>query len=440
MWAPWCWPPSCLRTDRQNAGWNVNRIMRRAIEFLGWVTLLLVMGGCGMSRYDFEPNRVYLRSQENITRAELSPVQQQDIQDILEFWFGTPDEPRIPSLVDVPMDDLLDLDLLHAAAGPVGSEEDGTNFGVYRRNCAVCHGITGDGIGPAGAFLNPYARDFRRGLFKYTSTLGPMTPPSDRDLRLLLERGMPGTSMPSYRLLADRDLDALVQYVKYLAIRGSVERALIVESVDELIDAEDRLVDVAFDQDSPERIAQALAELTPLISFVARPWLEAANRVVEVPPRPADWDSSEAIDRGRALFVGQVANCATCHGNDGRGDVETVDYDDWTKEYFDPQNPRRVREYLALGALKPREIVTRNLRWGIFQGGSEPEDLYQRIYHGIPGTPMPAAPMKDADAPATDLRLTSDDLWDLVAYVLFLSKSGDAVVDGSGASESLSGE
>lgn len=406
--------------------------MRRSIE-VGVGLALLVVSGCGMSRYEFEPNRVYLRTQENITRVELSPVQRQDIQDILAFWFGTPDEPRIPLLVDVSMDELLDMELLLAAAGPVGSEEDGTNFGVYRRNCAVCHGITGDGIGPAGAFLNPYARDFRRGLFKYTSTLGPMTPPTDQDLRLLLERGMPGTSMPSYRLLADRDLDALVQYVKYLAIRGSVERALIVESVDQLIDAEDRLVDVDFERDSPERIAAALDELSPLSSFVARPWQEAPGRVVEVPPRPADWDSPDAIARGRELFVGQVANCATCHGDDGRGDVETVDYDDWTKEYFDPQNPRRVREYLALGALKPREMVTRNLQWGMFQGGSEPEDVYQRIFHGIPGTPMPAAPLKDADAPATDLRLTSDDLWDLVAYVLFLSQSGGAVADGSEA-------
>ncbi len=414
--------------------------MRKATEFGVGLTLLLVAGGCGMSRYEFEPNRVYLRAQENITRVELSPVQRQDIQDILAFWFGTPDEPRFPALADVPMDEILDLELLQAAAGPVGSEEDGTNFGVYRRNCAVCHGITGDGIGPAGAFLNPYARDFRRGLFKYTSTLGPMTPPTDQDLRLLLERGMPGTSMPSYQLLADRDLDALVQYVKYLAIRGSVERALIVESVDHLRDADDRLVDVDFDRDSPERIAAALAELTPLISFLARPWLDAPSRVVEVPPRPEGWDSSEAVARGRELFAGQVANCATCHGDDGRGDVDTVDYDDWTKEYFDPQNPRRVHEYLALGALKPREMVTRNLQWGIFRGGSEPEDVYQRIFHGIPGTPMPAAPIKDADAPATDLRLTTDDLWDLVAYVLFLSSSGDLVANGSVASSNVSGQ
>jgi hypothetical protein len=34
---------------------------------------------------------------------------------------------------------------------------------------------------------------------------------------------------------------------------------------------------------------------------------------------------------------------------------------------------------------------------------------------------MPAAPMQAAGARAGDLRLSSDDLWDLAAYVLSLS-------------------
>jgi mono/diheme cytochrome c family protein len=393
--------------------------------YLAWLAAIGSAAGCGMSQHDFRPNRVYLKMQEDATRVTLSPRQRQDIAEILEVWFGTPDEPRVPELDDVPLDRLLDPDRLRAAAGPVGSEEDGTNFGVYRRHCSICHGITGDGVGPAGAFLNPYARDFRRGLFKVKTTLGPMTPPTDEDLRSLLVRGMPGTSMPSFRLLADEDLDALVEYVKYLTIRGMVERALIVESVDELYEPEDRLVEVSFDRDSPEQVRAALSELKPLVSFVARPWLDLAERVEQVPERPADWDSPEAIRRGRELYMGEVANCAKCHGDDGRGDVDTVDYDDWTKEYFDPQNPSRVRDFLALGALKPREIVARNLRWGVFQGGNRPEDIYQRIYHGIPGTPMPAAPMKPAEARAGDIRLSSEDLWDLVAYVLSLSGSLD---------------
>jgi mono/diheme cytochrome c family protein len=408
---------------------EANGAMRWSWKF-GYPAGLLVIfsiAGCGMSQPAFQPNRVYLKMQEDVTRVNLSPAQRQDIADILEFWFGTPDEPRVPEWDDVPMAELLDLDRLQAAAGPVGSEEDGTNFGVYRRHCSLCHGITGDGVGPAGAFLNPYARDFRRGLFKVKSTSGPMTPPTDEDLRSLLVRGMPGTSMPSFRLLADEDLDALVHYVKYLAIRGGGERALIVESVDVLNGPDDRLAMVSFDQDSPERINAALADLTPLVSYVARQWLDAPSRTVQVPTKPADWNSQEAIRRGQQWYSGDVANCSKCHGNDGRGDVGTVDYDDWTKEHVDPQNAAAVRGYLAVGALKPRQIVARNLRGGVFHGGNRPEDIYQRIYHGIPGTPMPAAPMRAADARAGDLRLSPDDLWDLAAYVLSLSGTVDGV-------------
>lgn len=121
--------------------------------------------------------------------------------------------------------------------------------------------------------------------------------------------------------------------------------------------------------------------------------------------------------------MGEVANCVKCHGQEGRGDGETIDYDDWTKEIFDPQNPDSVRPYLALGALKPRQILPRDFRRGIFRGGCKPEDLYLRIHNGIPGTPMPAAPMKSEDARPDDIRLAPSDLWQLVDYVLSLSGS-----------------
>jgi hypothetical protein len=270
--------------------------------YLAWLTaVLLFAAGCGTSQHDFRPNRVYLKMQQDVTRVNLSPAQREDIADILAFWFGTADDPRIPQLDDVRMDQLLNLDRLHMAAGPVGSEEDGTNFGVYRKHCAVCHGISGDGVGPAGSLLNPYARDFRRGIFKYKSTAGPMTPPTDEDLRALLVRGMPGTSMPSFHLLADAELDALVEYVKYLSIRGAVERALIVESVDELNGPDDRLAAVSFDEDSPERVREALLDFAPLVSYVAREWRDAPSRW-----QPCRHDRPIGIRRKRSA---EAASC-----------------------------------------------------------------------------------------------------------------------------------
>jgi mono/diheme cytochrome c family protein len=382
---------------------------------------VLACAGCGSS-IEFPPDDVYLRLQESATRIELSTQQRQDIAAILEHWFGTPDEPRIPAVEGAEFSTLLDLDRLQMSAGPFGSEEDGTPFGLYRRDCAICHGISGNGVGPTAGFLNPYPRDFRRGIFKYQSTAGTVTPPTDEDLRTILVRGMPDTSMPSFRLLSDVELDSLVDYVKYLAIRGAVERALIVESVDVLEGPQDRLADVSLRDSDPPRFEQQLDDLAPLVAFVARGWHNAAQRVTEIPPRPADRDPIASVARGRELYLGDVANCVKCHGPDGRGDSEAIDYDDWTREIFpDPLNRQAVRPYLSLGALKPRPTRPRDLRRGIFHGGDRPEDLYLRIKNGIAGTPMPAAPMKAEDAPPDDIRLAPSDIWHLVDYVLSLS-------------------
>ena len=41
---------------------------------------------------------------------------------------------------------------------------------IYQRNCLHCHGATGDGLGVTAPFLFPRPRDFRRGIYKFTST------------------------------------------------------------------------------------------------------------------------------------------------------------------------------------------------------------------------------------------------------------------------------
>ena len=41
---------------------------------------------------------------------------------------------------------------------------------LYNRYCQQCHGISGDGNGEAAAFLYPRPRDYRKGIFKFTTT------------------------------------------------------------------------------------------------------------------------------------------------------------------------------------------------------------------------------------------------------------------------------
>lgn len=101
------------------------------------------------------------------------------------------------------------------------------------------------------------------------------------------------------------------------------------------------------------------------------------------------------------------------------GDGQTNNYDAWTKDWtegIDLQSKDDLRPFLKLGALKPRVILPRNLRTGVYRGGSEPSDLYLRIVNGIDGTPMPATAMQ----PENTLGLTENDVWDLVNFLLNL--------------------
>lgn len=394
-----------------------------------WTFVLVMAAGCGSSESQFPTNRVYLRQQELAVGFELSDQQRRDIAETVEYLFGTPDQPRIPRVDGVDVERVLPLEQLQMAAGPVSSDQDGRHFGVYRKHCAHCHGLAGDGAGPSAVFLDPYPRDFRRGIFKYKSTPGPMVPPTDDDLIRVLRDGNPDSGMPAFDLLGDEELAALVPYVKYLAIRGEVERALIFESIDVLEDESDRLVDLSLRERDEEEFEAQLRPVQAMVRSVVQRWLAAPSLVTPVPPPPADWDSPEAIDRGRELFLGQVANCVKCHGRTGRGDGENVDYDDWAREIVDPQNPAALESYLARGALAPRLARPRNLTRGMYRGGSRPEDLYRRIVNGIAGTPMPALPLRAADAAADDLFLTPDDVWHLVAFVRWLGGRDDAALE-----------
>jgi mono/diheme cytochrome c family protein len=401
----------------------------RIVYRLSVLGLLLCAGGCGGQGTSFRLNRVYLEKQESASQFDLTEEQEQGIADVLSLLFGTPDQPHVPELDDVDIADILSIDRLRIAAGRVSSDRQGRPRGLYREHCAHCHGLSGNGAGPTAVFLDPYPRDFRRGIFKYKSTAGPLTPPTHEDLLKSVRDGNPGTAMPSFRLLDDDELESLVHYVRYLSIRGEVERALIFESIDTLEDEYDFLVEMALREDEPDEFEEQMDFVRSIVSDVVQRWMDAPSKLTEVPPKPEEWDLAESIRKGGEWYAGNVANCGKCHGETGLGDGQTEDYDDWTKEIVDPLNPDAAAKYTALGALWPRHIRPRNFRRGIFRGGSRPADLYIRIHNGIAGTPMPAAPLKPHDAASDDVRLGSEDIWHLVDYVLSLSAGPNGPLD-----------
>jgi len=376
---------------------------------------LVVVGltGCDAPVVQFRTNELYLLNQEfksePLARDKRRQLQQ-NLKDILTALFGSPDEPFFPSLEGVDTRRVCDPVKLRMAAGPVRSDRFGAPRGLFREHCVHCHGISGDGQGPTAVFLNPYPRDFRRGLFKFKSTPAA-EPPTDEDLHRTLVQGIPGTAMPSFRLLSEEERDALVHYVRYLSIRGQVERSLMEATFQT---GELDLTQVSLDDlKAPANIDLVKAIVTDVVTR----WAEADSKATEVPPPPENFETPESIARGRELFYGPIANCVKCHGETALGDGQTTDYDEWTKEIM-PNEPDKLRKFLATGAaLPPRTIRPRNLRLNVFRGGRRPIDLYWRIRNGILASGMPAASMKPEDAAPDDPRLTSDDIWHLIAYV-----------------------
>jgi mono/diheme cytochrome c family protein len=379
-----------------------------AVMFL----VLAALPGCDRAPDHFQINRVFARNQKLAASAAdfAAPNVSRrmgDIARVVTQYFGTPSEPTVPELEGIAWDSLFRLSNLQMAAGSVRRAADGTTHGLYRYHCVQCHGLTGDGVGSSARTLDPYPRDYRRGIFKYKRTPSTL-PPLDEDLHAVLDRGVPGTAMPSFRRLPESEKTALVQYVRYLSVRGLFERAVITEVAVEL-DDDDQLLSPELKEISPTRFAEQVKWLDAILSEVVQPWLDASAQATAVPPPPANYNSPQSIARGREMFFTTLTNCGKCHGDTALGDGQTDDYDEWTKE-IEPASPEAVAEYLALGALPPRKAQPRDLRIGLYRGGPRPEDLFVKVKNGIAGTTMPSV--------AT--QLGDDDIWHLVAYARYL--------------------
>jgi cytochrome c oxidase cbb3-type subunit 2 len=147
---------------------------------------------------------------------------------------------------------------------------------VYRRRCLGCHGATGDGNGPAAAFIQTdRPRNFTLGVFKFRLTPSGSLP-DDGDLMRTITRGVRGTAMPTWHELPDKDRLAVIQYIKF---------------------------ELAVDRSDPGN---------PYRYFVEEP-AKAPIHIGE-PPRP----SADLVRQGESVW--RQAKCWECHGDGGKGD------------------------------------------------------------------------------------------------------------------------
>jgi mono/diheme cytochrome c family protein len=389
-----------------------------------WLAGLVALAGCGAPKADFRRYTTFAHKAAEAAGLEkgFSRDQLQGVDEAMQALFGTPDAPLLPAVDGVELGKIVNLSHLKIAAGPVGSDEHGNPRGLYREHCAHCHGITGDGVGPTAVFLNPYPRDYRKGQFKFKSTpIGQK--PTHADLKKIVLEGVPGTAMPSFKLLPELEVEALVEYVKYLSIRGEVERELLNLTTEREENA--RVVKVLppnADEAAKTQQQEQIAEVKERVKSVVEKWDGAAGMVTAIPQRPnmSEEQMAASIKHGRELFYGTIANCVKCHGDSALGDGQTTDYDEWAKEFIgDGKRPDLVRTYVSLGMLPPRTIRPRNLRLGVYRGGLRPIDVYWRIMNGIEGTPMPALAtnVRKPEDPPEAKKLNAEEIWDLVNYV-----------------------
>jgi mono/diheme cytochrome c family protein len=409
-------------------------------KWISLVTVLLIVGGCG------QPEQVVFRlNMREVVSNQIEPQYQQEIANVTEAMFGTPDKPSVlPEMK-------LDIKHLEFAAGPVWDDQAGKGHGLYRKHCAHCHGINGDGRGPTALFLDPYPRDYRPAIFKFKSTYNPARPTTD-DLHRVLMNGIPGTAMPSFSLLPPAEAAALVEYAKYLSIRGQMETALIGYVFDELGEGDDGQRVPLDPVNNGEQREVILGEL---LADIVSGWEEAPEQVIDPDPDaiPADKTAEQlalSVDKGRVLFYGTKANCIKCHGPTGLGDGQQDDYNVWNKAVVtfeeataalpgqikttkasmkdkDKEQEAAIKKDLAVlnqslalhkmvqeELLPPRNAMPRNLRQGTFRGGRRPLDIYRKVYTGIAGTPMPGGGPVTPGAKGT---LSDEEIWQLVDYV-----------------------
>lgn len=140
---------------------------------------------------------------------------------------------------------------------------------VYSRGCVACHGIAGDGQGPAAKALNPRPRDFTSGVYKFRSSPSGELP-TDEDLYRTVTLGIPRTMMPAWKdLLTDQERRDVVAYIKSFSNKF-----------------------------------QRYGQGTP----------------IEIPPEPKV--TSRTIAEGKYLYM--IMECVACHGPKGKGDGKSA--------------------------------------------------------------------------------------------------------------------
>jgi mono/diheme cytochrome c family protein len=205
---------------------------------------------------------------------------------------------------------------------------------LYDNYCVGCHGVEGDGNGPAARFLDPKPRDFRVGRIKFGSVEGGAAP-RDEDYMHVLNIGLTGTAMPKFNLLADREKKAIIAYIK------------------------------TFYPDWTE---------------------DPAGAPVSAGQNPFTEDRAEGIEAGRAAYYG-LAKCWSCHpAYESRANIAKL-YEEEGEEAPELRAnlfESEVRDSNWGAAIKAPDFLEDRIKTGF-----EVESIARVVAAGVGGTAMP---------------------------------------------------
>ena len=128
-------------------------------------------------------------------------------------WFGSPKRPGGIALFTISL-------VISGCEGGAPSPPAGVlasrqaqeaGAAIYAANCAICHGISGQGNGPRREGLNPPPANL---------TLPPWSEPANAGQTFLaIRNGVRGTAMPSWPALTDQQIWDVVAYIASLSSR-----------------------------------------------------------------------------------------------------------------------------------------------------------------------------------------------------------------------------
>ena len=227
----------------------------------------------------------------------------------------------------------------------------------FVQNCYACHGMTGDGRGPASHYYRPPPRDLTKGLYKFGGVVDGL--PHDEDLARILEHGLAGTAMLAWDI-PDAELYPIIQYIKSLSVA----------------------------------------------------WREAEELGKRIPLDTDSWQGKEAaaVARGKQVYHG-LATCQQCHPAyatkqemyEASKAIGNRPLTEFRSQPFQPET--KESQYEADG--KKMVILPPDFLFNEVRSGDEVKDLYRIISSGIPGTAMPT--WYDA--------LPAPDVWAMAYYV-----------------------